>query len=90
MIAEYWANGPRTELPPGHWDLFGEFVHAVTITPSMMTPRCSLLDERHLRRRIAAWDAKRGFTSVRPHKHPLPLSWSADQILAPFQRHTNF
>src|SRR2546428_3341495 len=26
MIAEYWANGPRTELPPGHGDLFAEFV----------------------------------------------------------------
>src|SRR5246127_1154518 len=26
MIAEYWANAPHTELPPGHWALFGEFV----------------------------------------------------------------
>jgi hypothetical protein len=26
MIAEYWANGPHSELPPGHWALFGEFV----------------------------------------------------------------
>ncbi len=28
MIAEYWANGPHTELPPGHWDLFAQFVSA--------------------------------------------------------------
>lgn len=26
MIAEYWANGPHSELPPGHWDLFAQFV----------------------------------------------------------------
>ena len=26
MIAEYWADGPHSELPPGHWDLFGQFV----------------------------------------------------------------
>jgi len=26
MIAEYWANGPHTELPPGHGDLFAQFV----------------------------------------------------------------
>jgi len=28
MIAEYWATGPHSELPPGHWDLFGQFVSA--------------------------------------------------------------
>ena len=28
MIAEYWANGPHTELPPGHWNLFAQFVSA--------------------------------------------------------------
>src|SRR5204862_549672 len=28
MIAEYWADGPRSELPPGHWDLFAQFVSA--------------------------------------------------------------
>jgi len=22
MIAEYFADGPHSELPPGHWDLF--------------------------------------------------------------------
>ena len=26
MIAEYWADGPHSELPPGHWTLFAEFV----------------------------------------------------------------
>ncbi len=26
VIAEYWANGPSSEQPPGHWVLFSEFV----------------------------------------------------------------
>ena len=26
MVAEYWADGPNSELPPGHWDLFVQFV----------------------------------------------------------------
>ena len=24
VIAEYWADGPRSELPPGHWNLFAQ------------------------------------------------------------------
>jgi hypothetical protein len=24
--AEYWADGPSSELPPGHWELFAAFV----------------------------------------------------------------
>ncbi len=24
--ADYWADGPHSELPPGHWCLFGQFV----------------------------------------------------------------
>jgi hypothetical protein len=27
-IAEYWADGPATETPPGHWNLFAQFVSA--------------------------------------------------------------
>jgi hypothetical protein len=26
VIAEYWADGPHSELPPGHWNLFVQFV----------------------------------------------------------------
>lgn len=28
VIAEYWADGPSSELPPGHWALFAEVVSA--------------------------------------------------------------
>ncbi len=26
VIAEYWADGPSSEQPPGHWNLFAQFV----------------------------------------------------------------
>ena len=26
VIAEYWADGPKTETPPGHWVLFADWV----------------------------------------------------------------
>jgi hypothetical protein len=26
LIVEYWADGPASELPPGHWGLFAQFV----------------------------------------------------------------
>jgi hypothetical protein len=67
MIAEYWANGPRTELPPGHWALFGEFVsnrdnHSVDDDAKMFFALCNAVFDAG----IAAWDAKRAFDSVRP------------------------
>ena len=26
VIAEYWSDGPHSELPPGHWNLFAQQV----------------------------------------------------------------
>jgi len=67
MIAEYWADGPRTELPPGHWDLFGQFVsardkHTVDDDAKMFFVLTGAIHDAG----IAAWDAKRAFDSVRP------------------------
>src|ERR1700730_6864490 len=67
MIAEYWADGPHSELPPGHWDLFAQFVSArdqndldddVKIVLDVTN---AIFDGS-----IVAWDAKRAFDSVRP------------------------
>jgi hypothetical protein len=67
MIAEYWANGPHTELPPGHWELFGQFVsrrdnHTVDQDAKMFFALANAIFDAG----IAAWDAKRAFDSVRP------------------------
>jgi PAP2 superfamily len=67
MIAEYWANGPRTELPPGHWNLFGQFVsardhHTLDDDAKMFFALTNAVFDAG----IACWDAKRAFDSVRP------------------------
>jgi hypothetical protein len=82
MIAEYWANGPHTELPPGHWDLFGEFVsrrdhHTVDDDAKMFFALTNAIFDAG----VAAWDAKRGFDSVRPITS-IPYLFHGQQIKA--------
>jgi PAP2 superfamily len=67
MIAEYLANGPHSELPPGHWDLFAQYVsardhHTLDDDVKMFF----ILTNAIFDAGIAAWDAKRVFDSVRP------------------------
>lgn len=67
MIAEYWANGPHTELPPGHWNLFAQFVsardrHTVDDDAKMFFALTAAIHDAG----IAAWAAKSKFDSVRP------------------------
>ena len=67
MIAEYWANGPHSELPPGHWDLFAQFVsardhHSIDDDAKMFFVLTNAIFDAG----IAAWGAKRVFDSVRP------------------------
>jgi PAP2 superfamily len=67
VIAEYWANGPRTETPPGHWFLFAQEVskrrrHSLDTDVRMyMALGNAMLDAS-----ICCWDAKRAFDYVRP------------------------
>ncbi|SRR5258708_9096584 len=67
MIAEYWADGPASETPAGHWCLFGQFVssrdhHNLDDDVKMFF----VLTNALLDVSIAAWDVKRAFDSVRP------------------------
>ena len=67
MIAEYWADGPSSETPPGHWCLFAQFVshrdhHSLDDDIKMFFVLTNALMDAG----IAAWDAKRAFDSVRP------------------------
>jgi len=67
MQAEYFADGPGTEFPPGHWALFAQFVsrrdgHTLDDDVKLFFALGNgLLDAS-----IAAWDAKRHWDSVRP------------------------
>ena len=67
MIAEYWADGPRSESPPGHWCIFAQYVsvrdhHSLDDDVKMFF----MLANAMLDASIAAWDAKRAYDSVRP------------------------
>ncbi|NOU43821.1 MAG: vanadium-dependent haloperoxidase [Methyloglobulus sp.] len=66
-IAEYWADGPASETPPGHWALFAEYVserdrHTVDQDVKMFFAMTNAVFDAS----IAAWDAKRAFDCVRP------------------------
>ena len=65
--AEYFADGPSSEFPPGHWCLFAQFVsrrdaHSIDADVKMFFALGNAL----LDASIAAWDAKRTYDSVRP------------------------
>jgi hypothetical protein len=72
MIAEYWADGPRSELPPGHWNLFAQFVadrdhhgtkeRGVDLDVKMFFALTNAIFDAG----ICCWDSKRWFDYVRP------------------------
>jgi hypothetical protein len=66
-IAEYWADGPGTELPPGHWDLLAQAVsrrdhHTLDQDVKMFFALTNGMFDAG----IVAWDNKRRYDSVRP------------------------
>ncbi|MBB1077044.1 vanadium-dependent haloperoxidase [Rhodoferax sp. 4810] len=76
VVAEYWADGPKSELPPGHWTEFAAFV--AERQPMAGLPRSGSLGLDDTVRlyfalanaifdaSISTWDAKRHFDYVRP------------------------
>ncbi|MGH2346957.1 MAG: DUF6851 domain-containing protein, partial [Chloroflexota bacterium] len=67
MIAEYWADGPNSELPPGHWCLFAQYVaqrdgHDLDADVRLFFTLANAVFDAG----IVAWDAKRAYDSVRP------------------------
>lgn len=67
VIAEYWADGPNTETPPGHWNVLAQWVAARDRHPLgedvvlFFALGNALLDAS-----IAVWDAKVVYDYVRP------------------------
>jgi hypothetical protein len=67
VIAEYWADGPFTETPPGHWNIFAQIVsrrdhHSLNEDVKLFF----ILNNALLDSSIAAWDIKRVTDSIRP------------------------
>jgi hypothetical protein len=67
VIAEYWADGPRSETPPGHWNALAHGIsdrdaHDLDDDVKMyFALNCALLDAA-----IAVWEAKREYDYIRP------------------------
>jgi hypothetical protein len=66
-IALYWADGPNTETPPGHWNLFAQFVSRRDgYTIDQNVKMFFVLGSALLDASIAVWECKRFFDYVRP------------------------
>lgn len=66
-IVEYWADGPLSELPPGHWMLLAQHVsrrdeNSIDDDVKMYFALANALFDAS----IAVWDCKRAFDYVRP------------------------
>jgi hypothetical protein len=67
VVAEYWADGPRSELPPGHWNLFAQWLsrrHGQSIDADakmFLALNGAMLDAS-----IGAWWAKYRYDFARP------------------------
>jgi hypothetical protein len=67
VVAEYWADGPRSEFPPGHWALLGQALsrkrlHSLdTDAKLFFVMGNALLDAS-----ISSWAAKYNVDCIRP------------------------
>lgn len=66
-IAEYWADGPGTVTPPGHWALIASYCSERDgMSLEQNVKMFFLLGNALLDAGIVAWDHKLAFDSVRP------------------------
>lgn len=79
-IAEYWADGPRSETPPGHWNALAHGIsyrdkHTIDQDVKLyFALNGALLDAS-----IAAWEAKRAYDSIRPAS-AIPYLYAGQEI----------
>lgn len=79
VLAEYWADGPRSETPPGHWNVFAnqladrpDFARHLggqgpVLDPLAWDVKVYLALNGALHdAAIVAWEVKRAFTASRP------------------------
>jgi membrane-associated phospholipid phosphatase len=67
LIVEYWADGPASELPPGHWGLLAQWVsqrdnHTIDEDVKMFFA----MHNASFDAGIVAWHLKHKYDSVRP------------------------
>jgi hypothetical protein len=67
LIVEYWADGPASELPAGHWGLFAQFISARD--QNSIDEDVKMFFAMHnasFDAGIFAWHVKRQYDGVRP------------------------
>ena len=65
--ADYWADGPRSEFPPGHWAVFAQALSRMRKNTLDQDAKLFLgLGSALLDASIASWAAKYQYDSVRP------------------------
>lgn len=67
VIAEYWSDGPNSELPPGHWLMFAlQVARQQNYSNQQVLKLCFVLSNALLDASIAAWEAKLYYDYARP------------------------
>ena len=72
VIAEYWADGPKSVTPPGHWDLLSQFFLAQYVSKKKNHTFNNdvmlffALTNAIFDASIACWECKRYYDSCRP------------------------
>ncbi|MBT2557414.1 vanadium-dependent haloperoxidase [Hymenobacter sp. ISL-91] len=67
VMAEYWADGPRSELPPGHWLILATFVvERDRLNLAETIKLFFALSNAVFDASIATWEAKRFYDYCRP------------------------
>lgn len=67
VMAEYWADGPKSEMPPGHWTIFAAYIverdhmNLVDTIKLFFALSNAIFDAS-----IAVWDTKKAYDSCRP------------------------
>ncbi len=82
LSVEYWADGPESELPPGHWILLAQFVSARdALTIDRDVKMFFALSNANHDAGIVAWHQKRRYEGVRPIT-PIRTLYKGAPILA--------
>jgi hypothetical protein len=89
VLAEFWADGPKSETPPGHWNVLANDVAATPgfarrlggagdpLPPLEWDVKVYLALNGALHdAAIAAWEIKRAYTTARPISLVRYLAWS--------------
>ena len=67
ITAEYWADGPKSELPPGHWTIFTAYVAERNMLNIDNTVKLFFaVTNAVFDASIVCWDAKRYYDYARP------------------------